>query len=113
MTKPPIPVTRPNDFETYPDAKKRRAPLDFLRDLALAETARKRRFAAIVRFVRRCEAGGPAKHMMAQIRRDHELCKLLVEYETQSELIGIMEFVRDLKTKPSRRVSKSTDRKTR
>jgi hypothetical protein len=44
---------------------------ELIRDLALAQEARKNRFAAIVRFVRRCEASGPAKDMMAQIRRNH------------------------------------------
>ena len=73
------------------------------RDLALAQEAREKRFAAIVRFVRRRETSGPAKDMMAQIRRDHQLCKLLVGYETESEIIGMMEIVRDLKMNPSRR----------
>ena len=76
---------------------------DLIRDLALAQEAREKRFAAIFRFVRRREASGPAKDMMAQIRRDHQLCKLLVGYETESEIIGMMEFVRDLKMKSSRR----------
>jgi hypothetical protein len=40
---------------------------------------------------------------MEQIRRDHQLCKLLVDYETESEIVGVMEFVCDLKMKPSRR----------
>jgi hypothetical protein len=78
-------------------------PADLIQDIALVQKAREKRFAAIVRFVRRREANGPAKDMMAQIRHDHQLCKLLVGYETESEIIGMMEFVRDLKTKPSRR----------
>jgi hypothetical protein len=57
----------------------------------------------MVRFVRRCEASGPAKDMMAQICRDHQLCKLLFDYETESEIIGMMELVLDLKMKSSRR----------
>jgi hypothetical protein len=76
---------------------------ELIRDLALAQEARKNRFATIVRFVRRREASGPAKDMMAQIRRDHQLCKLLVDCEMESEIIGIMELVLDLKMKPSRR----------
>jgi hypothetical protein len=79
------------------------APADLIRDLALAQEARKKRFAAIVRFVRRCEASGPAKDMMAQIRRNHQLCKLLFDYESESEIIGMMELVLDLKMKSSRR----------
>ena len=79
------------------------APAELIRDLALAQEARKKRFAAIFRFVRRREASGPAKNMMAIIRRDHQLCKLLVGYETESEIIGIIEFALDLKMKSSRR----------
>ena len=79
------------------------ASASLIRGLALAQEAREKRFAAIVRFVRRREATGPAKGMMAQIRRDHQLCKLLVDYETESEIVGVMEFVCDLKMKPSRR----------
>ena len=79
------------------------APADLIRDLALAEEARRKRYAAIFRFVRRREASGPSKDMMAQIRRDHQLCKLLVGYESESEIIGMMELVLDLKMKSSRR----------
>lgn len=76
---------------------------DLVRDLAHAQEAREKRFAAIVRLVRRREAMGPAKDMMEQIRRDNKLCKLLVDYEEKSEIIGMMEFVRDLKMKPPSR----------
>jgi hypothetical protein len=79
------------------------APANLIQDIALAQEAREKRFAAIVRFVRRREASGPAKDMMAQIRRNHQLCKLLVGYETESEIIGMMELVLDLKMKSSRR----------
>ena len=79
------------------------ASASLIRDLALAQEAREKRFAAIVRFVRCHEASGPAKDMMAQIRRDHQLCKLLVGYETESEIIGMMEIVHYLKMKLSRR----------
>ena len=41
--------------------------------------------------------------MMDQIRRDEKLCKLLVAYEAKSEIIGMIEFVIDLKNKPARR----------
>jgi hypothetical protein len=104
MAKLPIPVTRPNDFEKYADAKKCRAErksnlafANLIRGLALAQKAREGRFATIVRLVRRREASGPAKDIMGQIRRDHQLCKLLVDYETESEIIGMTEFMRDLK----------------
>jgi len=49
---------------------------------------------------------GPAKDMMEQIRRDNKLCKLLIDYEDKSEIIGMTEFVRDLKMKPPRRTSR-------
>ncbi len=75
---------------------------DLIRDLAHAEEARKKQFAAIVRFVQHREAGGPAKDMMQQISRDNKLCNLLADYEDRSEIIGMMEFVRDLKIKPPR-----------
>ena len=78
-------------------------PANLIRDIAIAQEAREKRFAAIVRFVRRCEAMGPAKDMMTQIRRDHRLCKLLYDYETESELIGAMEIVHELKIKSSSR----------
>jgi hypothetical protein len=78
---------------------------DMIRDLAHAQEARRKLFAAICRFVRHREASGPAKEMMEQIRRDEKLCKLLVDYEAKSEIIGMMEFVRDFKMKPPRRRS--------
>jgi hypothetical protein len=73
------------------------AHAELIRDLAQAKESRRKRFAMIVRLVQRREASGPAKDMMAQIRRDYRLCKLLVDYETDSENIGMMEFVGDLK----------------
>jgi hypothetical protein len=78
---------------------------DLNRDLGRVQEAREKRFAAIVRFVQHREAKGPAKDMMEQIRRDHQLCKLLVDLEDRSEIIGMMELVRDLKQKQSRRKS--------
>ena len=76
---------------------------DLVRDLAYAQEAREKQFATIVRFVRHREAKGPAKDMMEQIGRDQKLCKLLVDYEEKSEIISMMEFVRDLKMKPPSR----------
>ena len=84
------------------------AHADLIRDLAHAQEARKKQFAAIVRFVQHREANGPTEDLMAQIRRDEKLCKLLVEYETKSEIIGMMEFVRDVKMKPPQRRSRRT-----
>jgi hypothetical protein len=74
---------------------------NLIRDLAHAEEARRKQFAAIVRFVQHREATGPAKDMMKQIRRDVKLCKLLVDYGERSEIIGMTELVRDLKMKAS------------
>jgi len=83
--------------------KANRPLADLVRDLVHAQEARQKRFATIVRFVRHREAKGPAKDMMEQIGRDQKLCKLLVDYEDKSEIIGMMAFVRDLKMKPSGR----------
>jgi hypothetical protein len=79
------------------DLKRELALSDLIRDLAHAQEARKKLFAAIVRLVQRREAKGPAGRMMEQIRRDERLCKLLTDYEEQSEIIGMMDFVRELK----------------
>jgi hypothetical protein len=81
---------------------------DLIRDLAHAEEARKKQFAAIVRFVQHREAAGPAKDMMQQISRGNKFCNLLADYEDRSEIIGMMEFVRDLKIKPPRRTTRRT-----
>ena len=40
---------------------------------------------------------------MEQIRRDKKLCKLLVNYEEQSEIVGMMDFVRELRIEPTLR----------
>ena len=74
---------------------------DLIRDIAHAQEARRKRFSAIVRFVRQREALGPAKDIIEQVRRDERLCKLLVDHEDRSEIIGMMHFVRDLKMKAS------------
>ena len=85
------------------------AHADLMRDLMLVREARKNRLAAIVRFVQLREAKGSAKNMMEQIRRDHQLCKLLVDIEDRSEIIGMMEFVRDFIMEPRpRRCSPKT-----
>ena len=70
------------------------------RELVHAQEARKKQFAAIVRFVQLREAKGPAKDMMEQIGRDKKLCKLLVDLEDKSEIIAMMEFVHDFRVKP-------------
>jgi hypothetical protein len=57
---------------------------DLIRDLAHAQEAREKQFAAIVRVVRHREAKGPAKDMMKQIRSDKQLCKMLVDYEVRN-----------------------------
>jgi hypothetical protein len=75
---------------------------DLIRDLAHAKEAGEKHLAKIVRFVRHREATGPAKDMMTQIGRDEKLCRLLVDLEDQSEIIGMTDFVRDLKMNPSR-----------
>ena len=60
-----------------------------------------KQFAAIVRFVRHREATGPAKDIMEpNPHATRKLCKRLVDYETKSEIIGMMEFVQRLKGEP-------------
>jgi hypothetical protein len=71
---------------------------DLIRNLAHAQEATEKRFAAIVRFVQRREATGPAKDMMAQIRQDEKWCKLLVKYEESAEIIGMTELTIALKS---------------
>jgi hypothetical protein len=83
------------------ELKRDLAHADLIRDLAHAREVRRKQFAAIVRFVQRREAKGPAGDVMEQIRRDKKLCKLLVDYEEQSEIIGMMDFVHELKTERS------------
>jgi hypothetical protein len=74
------------------------ADADLIRDLAHAKEERRKQFASIVRIVRHREVTGPANEMMDQIRRDQKLCKLLVAYEDNSEIIGMMELLIDFKT---------------
>jgi hypothetical protein len=70
---------------------------DLIRNLAHAQEARRKKFAAIVRLVQRRETTGPTNDILEQIRCDEKLCQLLVDYEAKSEIIGMMEFVRDFK----------------
>ena len=96
-------ATAPNNGVLFVNNAKLKGDLaiaDLIRDLAHAQEAREKQFAAIVRFVQRREAMGAAKDMMAQIRRDERLCRLLVDYEEMSEIIGMRQFVHDLKMKP-------------
>jgi hypothetical protein len=79
------------------------AHADLIRDLAQAQEERRKQFASIVRNVQHREAAGPANEMMDQIRRDEKFVKLLVSYEAKSEIIGMLEFVIDLKNKPVHR----------
>ena len=85
------------------ELKRDLAHADLIRDLAHAREARKKQFGAIVRFVQRREAKGPAGDVMEQIRRDKKLCKLLVDYEEQSEIIGMMDLVRELENRTGSR----------
>ena len=46
---------------------------------------------------------------MEQIQQDDKLCHLLVDYEARAEIIGMMEFVHDLKmSRPARVASDRT-----
>jgi hypothetical protein len=77
------------------DLKRDLVHADLIRDLAHAREAQRKLFAAIVRHVQRREATGPKGAVMEQIRRDKKLCKLLVDYEERSEIVGMMDFVLD------------------
>jgi hypothetical protein len=100
------------DAADLPSSAELKCDLDLaglIYDLTHAEKAREKLFAKIVRFVRHREANGLANAMMEQIAYDNKLCKLLADYEAKSEIIGMMEFVRDLKMKPPPlRVSRKT-----
>ena len=72
---------------------------DLIRDIAHAQEARRKRFSAIVRFVRQREALGPAKDIIEQVRRDEDFGSFLSITKTGPEIIGMMHFVRDLKMK--------------
>jgi hypothetical protein len=71
---------------------------DLTRDLESAKAAQEKRFTQIVRYVRR-ERARPAtsnaEHMLPDIR----LCALLAEYEKSSEIVGMIDFLLDLKAR--------------
>ena len=75
-------------------------------DLARAKLLQEKCFSKIVRFVRWQQkrlASGSAE----QIRRDVRLCELLVEYENQSQIVGMIDFLRDLTSRQQKRGVKS------
>jgi hypothetical protein len=67
------------------------------RDLKLAKAAQEKRFTQIVRYVWR-ERSKPASNSGAQILRDMRLCGLLTEYGKESEIVGMIDLVRDMKS---------------
>jgi hypothetical protein len=69
-------------------------------DLARAKLLQEKCFSKIVRFVR-WQQKKPASGSAEQIRRDIRLCELLTEYESQSEIVGMIDFMRDLKKRSS------------
>ena len=75
---------------------------DLTHDLERAHAAQQRRFAQIVRHVSR-RLSRPAPDMMTQIRLDERLCGLLTEYEKESEIVGMINIVRELIVRASRR----------
>lgn len=83
--------------------KRHLAHADLIRELAHAREAQQKLFAAIIRHVQRREATGPASCVMEQIRRDNKLCRLLVDYEGQSEIVGMIDFVHEFKVEPALR----------
>jgi hypothetical protein len=75
---------------------------DLTRDLEAAQAAQERRFIQIVRHVSR-RSTRPVADMMAQIHRDKRLCALLTNYETESEIVGMIDVVRELIVRANRR----------
>ncbi len=71
------------------------------RDLEAAEQAQAMRFAQIVRHVKR-ERSKPPADFGASIRRDMRLATLLVEFENESELVGMIDVVRDIRIRADR-----------
>jgi hypothetical protein len=64
--------------------------------LEVAEAIREKRFTQIVRFFRRNQKK-PASCTADQIRHDIRFCELLTEYGKESEIVGMTDFVRELK----------------
>ncbi len=75
-------------------------------DLARAKLLQEKCFSKIVRFVR-WQQKKPASGSAEQIRRDIRLCELLVEYENQSQIVGMIDFLRDLTSRQQKRGVKS------
>jgi hypothetical protein len=72
-----------------------------MHDLGAAKQAQAKRFAQIVRYVKR-ERAKPPSDFTAHVRRDFRLAALLAEYETASELVGMIDIVRDIKMRANR-----------
>ncbi len=72
------------------------------RDLESARAAQEKRFTQIVRHVAR-RLSRPTSDMLAKIRLDERLCLLLAEYEKESEIVGMIDMVRELIVRASRR----------
>jgi len=73
------------------------------RELESAKAAQEKRFAQIVRYVRRERARpatSSAEHMLPDIR----LCALLIEYEKNSEIVGMIDFLLDLKARANSQI---------
>lgn len=70
---------------------------DLTRDLKLAKAAQEKQFTQIVRHVWR-ERSKPPSNSGAQILRDMRLCGLLTEYGKESEIVGMIDLVRDMRS---------------
>lgn len=66
-------------------------------ELLQAKSLQEKSFSHILRFIR-WQRKNPASGSAEQIRRDIRLCELLTEYESQSEIVGMIEFLSDSRT---------------
>ena len=71
-------------------------------DLVRAKLLQEKCFSKIVRFVR-WQQRKPASGSAEQIRRDVRLCELLTAYEDQSQIVGMIDFLRDLRLREQKR----------
>lgn len=67
-------------------------------ELVQAKSLQEKCFLHILRFIR-WQRINPASGGAEQIRRDVRLCELLTEYESQSEIVGMIEFLCHLRTR--------------
>jgi hypothetical protein len=67
-------------------------------ELVQAKSFQEKCFLHVLRFIR-WQRKNPASGGAEQLRRDVRLCELLTEYESQSEIVGMIEFLCHLRTR--------------